>query len=96
MRISTAAPVGAPSLQQVETNAALGMVVGRSQAMHEIVTIMHQVARWPRASVLLQGESGTGKEVIARAIHALSSRANEPFVAINCAAIPMALLETEL
>ncbi len=96
MRILTAAPVGAPSLQQVETNTALGMVVGRSEVMREIVTIVQQVARSPRASILLQGESGTGKEVIAKAIHALSSRANEPFVPINCAAIPMALLETEL
>jgi two-component system, NtrC family, response regulator AtoC len=64
--------------------------------MRKIATIARQVARSPRASVLLQGESGTGKEVVAQAIHALSSRANEPFVPINCAAIPLTLLETEL
>ncbi len=87
----------APSLQPVEVNADLGgMVVGRSEAMQKIATMMRQVARSPQVSVLLQGESGTGKEVVAKAIHALSSRANEAFVPINCAAIPLTLLETEL
>jgi two-component system, NtrC family, response regulator AtoC len=86
----------APSLQQVETNAAPGLVIGRSVAMQKVASMVRRVAESTRASVLLQGESGTGKDVIARAIHALSSRAEDPFVAINCAAIPHALLETEL
>jgi len=90
------APVIAPSLQQIETNAARRLVIGRSEAMRNVATLVRRVAESPRASVLLQGESGTGKEVIAEAIHALSSRAKDPFVAINCAAIPHALLETEL
>jgi two-component system response regulator AtoC len=90
------APAIAPDLQQVETNAALGLVIGRSEAMQKVASMVRRVAESTRTSVLLQGESGTGKEVIARAIHALSSRAHEPFVAINCAAIPHALLETEL
>jgi two-component system response regulator AtoC len=74
----------------------LGLVVGRSPAMRQITTLVRQVAAFPTTTVLLQGESGTGKEVIAHAIHALSGQASRQFVAINCAAIPEALLETEL
>src|SRR5438552_3737198 len=72
------------------------MVVGPSYAMHEIATMIRQVAVYPTTTVLLQGESGTGKDVVAHAIHTLSSRAAYPFVDINCAAIPDTLLETEL
>src|SRR6266700_3705891 len=72
-----------------------GMIVGRSHAMQEIITLIRQVAAYPKTTVLLQGESGTGKDVIAHAIHELSSRAHHPFIPINCAAIPTALLETE-
>ncbi len=93
---SSVAHAIAPGLQEVEVAADLGMVVGRSEAMQKIATMVRQLARSPQASVLLQGESGTGKEVVAKAIHALSSRADEPFVPINCAAIPLTLLETEL
>jgi two-component system response regulator AtoC len=76
--------------------ADLGMIIGRSDAMHTIAAMVRQVAAYPSATVLLQGESGTGKDVVARAIHSLSVRANYPFVPINCAAIPESLLETEL
>jgi two-component system response regulator AtoC len=76
--------------------ARLGVVIGRSDAMRTIAAMVRQVAAYPATTVLLQGESGTGKDVVARAIHALSSRAGYPFVPINCAAIPEALLETEL
>jgi two-component system, NtrC family, response regulator AtoC len=71
-------------------------VVGRSRAMQDIMRLVMQVAQSPATTVFLQGESGTGKEVIARAIHLLSGSPNAPFVAINCAAIPESLLETEL
>lgn len=72
------------------------MIVGHSTAMQRVAEIVRQVARYPSTTVLLQGESGTGKEVVARAIHDLSNRAAYPFVGLNCAAIPEALLESEL
>ncbi len=64
--------------------------------MRQVATLIRQVAAFPTTTVLLQGESGTGKEVIAYAIHALSGGSERQFVAINCAAIPETLLETEL
>jgi two-component system NtrC family response regulator len=72
------------------------VVIGDSPAMREVMHIVRQVARYPYTTVLLQGESGTGKEVIAHAIHELSRRSTSTFVALNCAAIPETLLETEL
>ena len=69
--------------------------VGQSHAMVEIFKLVGKVAPG-RTSVLIQGESGTGKEVIARAIHDNSARAARLFVAVNCSAIPDALLESEL
>ena len=70
-------------------------VIGASESMLKVCRTIEKVAP-TNATTLLQGESGTGKEVLARAIHALSTRKNEPFVAINCAAIPDTLLESEL
>ncbi len=74
----------------------MGMVIGRSDAMRNIATMVRQVATFPTTTILLQGESGTGKDVIAKAIHVLSPRSAYTFVDINCAAIPDTLLETEL
>jgi two-component system NtrC family response regulator len=70
-------------------------IIGASAAMVELCRQIERVAPTD-ASVVLNGESGTGKEVVARAIHAASSRSNRRFVAINCAAIPETLLESEL
>jgi two-component system NtrC family response regulator len=70
-------------------------VIAASDAMLKVCRTIEKVAP-TTATTLLQGESGTGKEVLARAIHALSSRTKKPFVAINCAAIPDTLLESEL
>jgi two-component system NtrC family response regulator len=74
----------------------LGLIMGKSAAMREVVVQMRQVAASPDTTVLLQGETGTGKDVFARAIHALSRRAAYQFVDLNCAAIPETLWETEL
>ncbi len=70
-------------------------IVASSGPMIELLEVMERAAAF-KSTVLLTGESGTGKEVLARAIHAQSPRRNETFVAINCGAIPEALLESEL
>jgi len=70
-------------------------MVGESKPMNEVYRFLSRVAP-TEATVLVAGESGTGKELVARAIHRNSPRANRPFVAINCAAIPEGLLESEL
>ena len=70
-------------------------IIGQSDAMQEIFNLIPEVAK-TESSILLTGETGTGKELIAKAIHAKSPRANYPFIAINCGAIPDNLLESEL
>ncbi|MCU1266483.1 MAG: Fis family transcriptional regulator [Acidobacteria bacterium] len=71
-------------------------IVGESPAIREMLTLARKVAESEVSSVLLQGESGTGKDLVAKAIHYQSSRAEQPFVAINCAALPGTLIESEL
>ena len=70
-------------------------IVGEDPRLKQVLMNLHRAAS-SDATVLIEGESGTGKELFARAVHALSPRADGPFVAINCAAIPETLLETEL
>ena len=70
-------------------------IIGEDAQLRQVSQQLHRAAATD-ATVLLEGESGTGKELFARALHALSPRADGPFVAINCAAIPETLLETEL
>ena len=70
-------------------------LVGECRVMRQLKRLISRIAPSP-SSVMLVGESGTGKEVVARAIHKLSGRRNKPFIAINCAAIPEQLLESEL
>jgi nitrogen regulation protein NR(I) len=78
-----------------EARPSRDALVGRSHAMQEIYKKIGRVASKP-VTVLIRGETGTGKELIARAIYQHSDRANAPFIAINCAAIPETLLESEL
>ncbi|MCZ7585226.1 MAG: sigma 54-interacting transcriptional regulator [Deltaproteobacteria bacterium] len=70
-------------------------LVGDSDAMRRVVALAHRVAP-TNVTVLIEGETGTGKEVIARGLHRLSDRADGPFIALNCGAIPKELLESEL
>ena len=75
--------------------AASGSVVGEEHSFKEVLDVVAAVAETD-ATVLISGESGTGKEVVARSIHRASKRADGPFIAVNCGAIPEALLESEL
>ena len=81
--------------RQLSYQGLLGDLVGDSPSMRDIFSMIRQVAP-TTASVLITGESGTGKELVARAIHGLSPRSAGPFVAVNCAALPESLMESEL
>jgi two-component system, NtrC family, response regulator PilR len=88
------APAPAPARSSSPRRTALERLLGDSVAMQQVRSLVDKVAR-SMAPVLVHGESGTGKELVARAIHDCSPRAAGPFVAVNCGAIPEALLEAE-
>jgi PAS domain S-box-containing protein len=81
--------------KELEARYTFEDIVGRSPAMRSLFDIVPQIAA-SHSTVLIEGESGTGKELFARAIHNLSPRSKKRFVAVNCAALPDALLESEL
>ena len=81
--------------RQLSYKGSLGELVGTSPKMQEIFALLQQAGP-SKACVLITGDSGTGKELVARTIHALSPRRQGPFVAINCAALPETLIESEL
>jgi two-component system response regulator GlrR len=96
-KIAQALALGAPAPSggKVGDESWRSEIVSRSNRMAELLAEARMVAK-SDASVLLRGDSGTGKEMLARAIHRASARANRPFIAVNCGAIPETLLESEL
>lgn len=84
-----------PSLPPIVKPRSMASVIGESRELLEVYEVVDRVAD-TTCTVLITGESGTGKELVARAVHQASNRAHGPFVAINCGAIPEALLESEL
>jgi DNA-binding NtrC family response regulator len=81
--------------RQLSYKGSLGEMVGTSPKMQEIFALLQQAGP-SKACVLITGESGTGKEMVARTLHALSPRRQGPFIAVNCAALPETLIESEL
>ena len=84
-------------LRSQETiRSGLHRIIGQSPAMKEVGRWIRQIAQSDASTVLLEGESGTGKDLVARTIHTESARANQPFIEVNCAALPETLIESEL
>ena len=81
--------------EEVRRDYSFGNIVGKSPEMIQVFETIKKISEY-KASVLIIGESGTGKEMVARCIHYSSPRSSEPFVAVNCGAIPETLLESEL
>ena len=81
--------------RQLRETGRLGDLIGGSKNMQDVMRILEQVSP-SSASVLITGETGSGKEILARTIHRLSPRAERPFIAINCSAIPESLMESEI
>jgi PAS domain S-box-containing protein len=81
--------------RELEGRVRVGELVSRSPVMQKLFEVLPAIAASP-STVLIQGETGTGKELMARTLHALSPRAQGPFVAVNCGALPDTLLESEL
>jgi len=75
---------------------SLGEIIGRSPAMRHVFDLIQRIADSGTTTVLITGETGTGKETVAKALHSLSPRRSEPFLAVNCTALPETLLESEL
>src|SRR3990172_3717899 len=84
------------TLLRQQCKGQVDAIIGESEEMAKVKNLILKIAKSDATTVLIQGESGTGKELVARAIHASSARADKPFMAVNCAALPVTLLESEL
>ena len=93
--LSTVASGGRQAMKGKTANDGFESIVGQSVSLRIVLDLVRTVAPTD-STVLIEGETGTGKELIARAIHNISSRSGQPFVKLNCAAIPFDLLESEL
>ena len=91
-----AKPVDPDHLLLLAQRRGAPQIIGEDPRLKQVSQALHRAATTDNTTVLIEGESGTGKELFARALHVLSARADGPFVAINCAAIPENLLESEL
>jgi two-component system response regulator AtoC len=94
--IRKALEAGALRNQVKQLRNGVDAIVGETEQMQRLKDLILKIAKSEATTVLIQGESGTGKELVAKAIHSSSSRVDQPFMAINCAAVPVNLLETEL
>ncbi|HYA87943.1 MAG TPA: sigma-54 dependent transcriptional regulator [Nitrospirota bacterium] len=77
-------------------SGTVNTIIGECDEMKKLKNLIQKIAKSDATTVLIEGESGTGKELVAKALHFTSARANKPFMAINCAALPVTLLESEL
>ncbi len=84
------------TLLRQQCRGRVDAIIGESDEMVKLKNLILKIAKSDATTVLIQGESGTGKELVAKAIHASSARADKPFMAVNCAALPVTLLESEL
>ncbi|MBI5190400.1 MAG: sigma-54-dependent Fis family transcriptional regulator [Nitrospirae bacterium] len=82
--------------EQQKSHFKSSNIIGKSRAIQHVLEMINKIAQSDASTVLIQGESGTGKELVAKAVHMNSARSDKPFMAINCAALPENLLESEL
>ncbi len=82
--------------KSIRSRFSIDNIIGKSKEIIEVLDLIRRLARSGASTLLVQGESGTGKELVSRALHYESGRRDKPFVALNCAAIPETLIETEL
>ena len=94
--IRKALEAGSLRSQIKQLRGTVNAIIGETDQMVRVKNLILKIAKSDATTVLIQGESGTGKELVAKAIHYSSARSDKPFMAINCAALPVTLLETEL